>query len=119
MPIREAEVQCVMRDSQTRSFFSHACAGKSISKEDYSGHLIKKCIEDVDSAQKDVHLKTDQEPALTQLQERVRILFCAPGGETILENGTIGECQSNGTMRKSCRSQREELRLSWQRWSTA
>ena len=54
----------VMRESQTRSLFSHACAGKSISREGYSGYLIEKCVEDIDTVQKDVHLKTDQEPAM-------------------------------------------------------
>ena len=33
----------VMRDSQTRSLFSHACAGKSTSKEGYASWLIEKC----------------------------------------------------------------------------
>ena len=46
----------VMRESQTRSLFSHACAGKSTSKEGYSSYLIGKCVEDIDSVQKDVHL---------------------------------------------------------------
>ena len=32
----------VMRESQTRSLFSHACAGRSTSREGYSGHLIEK-----------------------------------------------------------------------------
>ena len=54
----------VMRDSQTRSLFSHACAGKSTSKEGYSSYPIERCAEDIDSVQKDVHLKTDQEPAM-------------------------------------------------------
>ena len=43
----------VMRESPMRSLFSHACAWKSITREDYSGHLIEKCIEDIDSFQTD------------------------------------------------------------------
>ena len=62
----------VMRESQTRSLFSHACAGKSTTREGYSGHLIEKCIEDIDSVQKGVHLKTDQEPAMLAFQARVQ-----------------------------------------------
>ena len=61
-----------MRESQTRSLFSHACAGKSTAKAGYSGYLIEKCVEDIDSVQKDVHLKTDQEPAMLAFQARVR-----------------------------------------------
>ena len=61
----------VMRESQTRSIFSHACAGKSTSREGYSRYLIEKCIEDIDRFQKDVHLKTDQEPAMLAFQARV------------------------------------------------
>ena len=62
----------VMRESQTRSLFSHACAGKSTSREGYSSFLIEKCVEDIDSVQKDIHLKTDQEPAMIAFQARVQ-----------------------------------------------
>ena len=62
----------VMRESQTRSLFSHACAGKNTSREGYSGYLIEKCVEDIDSVQKDVHLKTDQESAMLAFRARVR-----------------------------------------------
>ena len=40
----------------------------------------------------------DQEPSMTALQERVRVLRSAPGEQTILENSLIGEHQSNGTV---------------------
>ena len=62
----------VMRESQTRSLFSHACAGKSTSREGYSGYLIESCVEDIDSVQKDIHLKTDQEPAMLAFQARIQ-----------------------------------------------
>jgi hypothetical protein len=62
----------VMRESQTRSLFSHACAGKSTTREGYSGYIIENSIEDIDSVQKDVHLKTDQEPAMLAFQARVQ-----------------------------------------------
>ena len=54
----------VMRCSQTRSLFSHACEGKSTTREGYSAYIIEKSVEDIDSIQKDAHLKTDQEPAM-------------------------------------------------------
>ena len=62
----------VMRESQTRSLFSHACAGKSTSREGYSSFLIEKCVEDIDSVQKDIHLKTDQETAMLAFQARIQ-----------------------------------------------
>ena len=43
----------------------------STSKEGYSSYLIGKCVEDIDSVQKDVHLKIDQEPAMIAFQARV------------------------------------------------
>ena len=45
----------VMRKSQTRSLFSHACAGRSTSRQGYSGYLDERCVEDIDSAKKDIH----------------------------------------------------------------
>ena len=62
----------VIREIQTRTLFSHACAGKSTTREGYSSFIIAKAVEDIDSVQKDVHLKTDQEPAMLAFQARVR-----------------------------------------------
>ena len=62
----------VMRESQTRALFSHACAGKSTSREGYSSWLIEKCAEEIHSVQKDIHLKTDQEPAMLAFQARIQ-----------------------------------------------
>ena len=61
-----------MRESQTRSLFSHACAGKINSRERCSGDVIEKCIEDIDIVQKNVHLKTDQKPAMLGFQARTQ-----------------------------------------------
>ena len=87
----------VMRESQTRSLFSHACAGKSTSKEGYSGYLIEKCVEDIDSVQKDVHLKTDQDPAMLAFQARVRQ---ARKDKTIPANSPVGDHHANGRAEK-------------------
>ena len=59
----------VMRDSKSRSLFSHGCAGKSTTREGYSSYIVEKATEDIDSIHKDVHLKTDQEPAMIAFQE--------------------------------------------------
>ena len=45
----------VMRDSDTRSLFTHACEGKSTTREGYSSYIIERSVEDIDSVQKDVH----------------------------------------------------------------
>ena len=87
----------VMRESQTRSLFSHACAGKSTSREGYSGYLIERCVEDIDSVQKDVHLKTDQEPAMLAFQARIQQ---ARKSRTTPVNSPIGGHQANGRAEK-------------------
>ena len=87
----------VMRDSQTRSLFSHACAGKSTAKEGYSSYLIEKCAEDIDSVQKDVHLKTDQEPAMIAFQSRLQQ---ARKSRTTPTNSPKGDHQANGRAEK-------------------
>ena len=88
----------VLRESQTRSLFSHACAGKSTTREGYSGYIIAKVVEDIDSVQKDVHLKTDQEPAMLALQARVqRARKC----RTTPVNSPKGDHQANGRAEKA------------------
>ena len=88
----------VMRDSQTRSLFPHACAGKSTTREGYSSYIIARAVEDIDSVQKDVHLKTDQEPAMLAFQARVqRARKC----RTIPTNSPKGDHQANGRAEKA------------------
>ena len=86
-----------MRESQTRSLFSHACAGKSSSREGYSGYPIEKCVEDIDSMQKDIHLKTEQEPAMLVFQSRIQQ---ARKRRTIPANSPKGDHQANGRAEK-------------------
>ena len=50
----------------------------------------KKCI-----------LKSDQEPAMIALQERVKQLRCNPGERTFLVNSPVAESQSNGVIEKA------------------
>jgi hypothetical protein len=87
----------VMRESQTRSLFSHACAGKSTSREGYSGYLIERCVEDIDSVQKEVHLKTDQELAMLAFQAREQQ---ARKSRTTSVNSPKGDHQANGRAEK-------------------
>ena len=87
----------VMRESQTRAQFSHACAGKSTSREGYSGCLIEKFAEDIDSLQNDIHLKTDQEPAMLAFQARIQQ---ARKSRTTPTNSPKGDHQTNGRAEK-------------------
>ena len=87
----------VMRESQTRSLFSHACAGKNTSREGYSGYLIERCVEDIDSVQKDIRLKIDQEPAMLAFQARGQQ---ARKSRTTPANSPKGDHQANGRAEK-------------------
>ena len=87
----------VMRESRTRSLFSHACEGKSTSREGYAAYLIEKAVEDIDSVQKEVHLQTDQEPAMLAFQARVQQ---ARRSKTTLRNSPKGDHQANGRAEK-------------------
>ena len=87
----------VMRESQTRALFSHACVGKSTSSEGYSGCLIEKCAEDIDSVQKDIHFKTDQQPAMLAFQARIQQ---ARKSRTTPTNVPKGDHQANGQAKK-------------------
>ena len=88
----------VMHERQTRSLFTHACAGKSTSREGYSAYLIGKCVEDIDSVQKDVHHKTDQETAMLAFQARVQQ---ARKSKTTPVNSPKGDHQANGRAEKA------------------
>ena len=87
----------VMRDSDTRSLFTHACEGKSTTREGYSSYIIERSVEDIDSVQKDVHLKSDQEPAMLAFQARVQQ---ARRNRTTLKNSPKGDHQANGRAEK-------------------
>ena len=50
-------------------------------------------MEDIDSVQKDVHLKTDQEPAMLAFQAGVRQ---ARKDKTIPADSPVGDHQANG-----------------------
>ena len=54
-------------------------------------------MEDMDSVQKDVHLKTDQEPAMIAFQARVQQ---ARKSKTIPSNSPVGDHQANGRAEK-------------------
>ena len=87
----------VMRESQTRSLFSQTCAGKITSREGYSSFLIEKCVEDIDSVQKDMYLKTVQESAMSAFQAGMQQ---ARKSRTTPANSPKGDHQTNGRAEK-------------------
>ena len=63
----------VVRDSQSKSTYSHATFGKGIINHGYGLHTIQAVVEDLnDFGYKRFILKTDQEPAARALQRRVK-----------------------------------------------
>ena len=91
-----------MRDSDTplgtRSLFTHGCEGKSTTSEGYTSYLSEKVVEDIDSIHKDVHLKTDQEPAMLVFQARVKQ---GRTSRTTPKNSPKGDHQANGRAEKA------------------
>ena len=56
-------------------------------------YFIERCAEDIDSVQKDVHLKTDQETAMFAFQPRLQQ---ARKSQTTTVNSPKGDHQANG-----------------------
>ena len=84
-------------DSDMRSLFTHACDGKSTTQEGYSSYIIERSVEDIDSIQKDVHLKSDQGQVTLASHARVQK---ARRSRTTLKNSPKGDHQANGRAEK-------------------
>ena len=87
----------VMREIQTTSLFSRVCVGSNISRDDYSRYLFETCVEDIDRVQEDVHLETDQEPAMFASQARIQQ---ARKSRTMPTNSPEGDRQVHGRAEK-------------------
>ena len=95
----KADPIIVMRDHQTRTTFAHLLPGKSTANELYSRHVLNLVLRDLEFlAHKKVVLKSDQEPAMIALQQRIRQ---ARSDQTILENSPVEDSSSNGTVEKA------------------
>ena len=82
--------------------FAHQVRGKSTQREAYSTYVINAVLQDIGFLDhKKIILKTDREPAMTALQERIWRLRIYPGEQTILENSPVGESQANGVVEKA------------------
>ena len=92
----------VLRDHMTRVTFAHALPGKSTQNEPYSAYTVNAVIQDIKMLdRKHVILKSDQEVAMTALQERVKALRSGNDEQTFLENSPVAESQSNGVVEKA------------------
>ena len=74
-----------VRDHITRVTFAHALPGKSILNEAYPQHVVDAVVKDIKIVdRKKCIFKSDQEPAMTALQERAKQLRINPGEHTDL-----------------------------------
>ena len=89
----------VVRDHKTRMTFAHPVPGKSTRNEPYSSYTVDVVVQDLKMLdRKKCILKSDQEPAMLALQERVQQARSGTEEHTILENSPVDESQSNGTV---------------------
>ena len=84
----------VMTDHETKAVFAYVCE----SKGSESKGLVDQVVEDINKlGHTKVILKTDQEPAIRDVQRAVRD---KRRQATILENSPVGESQSNGRVER-------------------
>ena len=89
----------VLRDHNSRMTFSHMVQGKSTKNELYSDYIHSAVLKDLEYlGYKKIVFKTDQEPAMIALQERIQR---SREDQTILENSPVDESQSNGVCEKA------------------
>ena len=89
----------VARHHQTKYTFAHTCDCKG-TEDPYIAHKI---ANDMDELGFDnIVLRTDGEPAIVQLQEKVKAVRATRGsGGTVLENTPKGQSKTNGTAEKA------------------
>ena len=89
----------VHRCRRTRMTFAHSCQGKSTRAADYSAYIVGAVTKDIDSlGYKRIGLRTDQEPSMTALQDRVKR---AREEETVLLKSKVRDSQGNGVVEKA------------------
>ena len=92
----------VVRDHVTRTTLAHPLPGKPTVNEAYFQYTIDAVVRDMGVVdRKKWILNSDQEPLITELQERVKQLRCGAGEHTYLEHSPFAESQSNGVVENS------------------
>ena len=98
----------VIRDHKTRVTFAHLLKGKSTVVAEYSEYVANALLDDLRFLdRKKLILKSDQEPAMKALFERVRRLRNASGEQTLEENSPVGESQANGVVEEAIKEVEE------------
>ena len=101
----------VVRDHKTRMTFAHPVPGKSTRNEPYSNYTVDAVVQDLKMLdRKRCILKSDQEPAMEALQERVQRARSGVDEHTVLENSPVDESQSNGTVEKAIKEVENHVR---------
>ena len=94
----------VMTDHETKAAFAYVCECKGSE----SKGIVDQVVEDINKlGRTKVILKTDQEPAIRDVQRAVRD---RRQHETILENSPVGESQSNGKVERCIQSVVAQMR---------
>ena len=101
----------VVRDAKTRMTFAHLLQSKATVNAEHASYTVNCIVSDLKYLDyKKVILKSDQEPAMRALHERVRQARSAIGEQTLPENSPVGESQSNGMVEEAIKDVKELLR---------
>ena len=104
----KAPATLVMVNHEDGGIFAYGTVGKGIQGDKY--WLAKRIAKDIDNCgTKDarIQVKTDQEPAIVNLQEEVRELR---RGKTICTNSPVGESECNGRAENAVRQVQVKVR---------
>ena len=96
----------VMVDRKTKAIVGHAVQCKG-SKDDWAIKRVLLDIEDFGYAGIKIILKSDQEPAMVDLQRKV---MEARRAETVPKNSQVGESQANGEAENAIKRLQEQVR---------
>ena len=89
----------VVKDGRRKSVMATICPGKSTVAEPYSDEIVRRVSAFLDSlGYPRLALKSDQEPSMTALQERIRRMRTL---ETVLMNAKKGDSKANGMIEKA------------------
>ncbi len=98
----------VMLETLCESVWSYAIEGKGATSLDWLAAKVVEDIETVGLSKERIISKTDQEPAIIQLQKEVARLRKEAG--TALENSKVGDSDSNGKIEKAMREVKGMIR---------
>jgi len=98
----------VMMETLCESVWSYAIDGKGATSLDWLAAKVVEDIETIGLSKERIITKTDQEPAIIQLQREVARLRTEAG--TALENSRVGDSDSNGKIERAMREVKGMIR---------